>query len=89
MMLPSAAPVILLVLTRAARGSARHASSAAFIGGYLLAWTVFSTPGDANLMRSRTVSSSLCGRKRVECVSSRSAAPVSTMSVSSSQCPVE
>jgi predicted metal-binding membrane protein len=44
MMLPSAAPVILLVLAAYRRRGDRRAraSSAAFIGGYLLAWTTFS-----------------------------------------------
>jgi predicted metal-binding membrane protein len=44
MMLPSAAPVILLVLAAYRRRGDRRtrASSAAFIGGYLLAWTMFS-----------------------------------------------
>jgi predicted metal-binding membrane protein len=44
MMLPSAAPVILLVLAAYRRRADRcaRASAAAFIGGYLLAWTTFS-----------------------------------------------
>jgi predicted metal-binding membrane protein len=44
MMLPSAAPVILLVLAVYRRRGDRRArvSSAAFAGGYLLAWTTFS-----------------------------------------------
>jgi predicted metal-binding membrane protein len=44
MMLPSAAPVILLVVNvyhRSGRAAARSAS-AAFSAGYLLAWTTFS-----------------------------------------------
>ena len=46
------------------------------------------TPGDANLMRSRTVNLSLCGENVSNSVSSR-IATVSTTSVSPSQCPVE
>ena len=44
MMLPSAAPVILLVLAAYRRRGERRAraASAAFIGGYLFAWTMFS-----------------------------------------------
>jgi len=44
MMLPSAAPVILLVLSVYRRRGDHHArvEAAAFIGGYLLVWTIFS-----------------------------------------------
>lgn len=46
------------------------------------------TPGDVNLMRSRTVNWSLCGENVSNSPSSRMAT-VSTTSVSPSQCPVE
>jgi predicted metal-binding membrane protein len=44
MMVPSAAPVMLLILSAYRRRGDRRArvSSAAFIGGYLLTWTIFS-----------------------------------------------
>lgn len=44
MMLPSAAPVVLLILSVYRRRADRHArlSAAAFIGGYLFVWTLFS-----------------------------------------------
>lgn len=44
MMLPSAAPVVLLILAVYRRRGDQHAraSSGAFIGGYLLVWTMFS-----------------------------------------------
>ena len=49
MMLPSSAPVILLMLAVYRRRGDRHArlSAAAFVSGYLLAWTMFSLAASA------------------------------------------
>jgi len=47
MMLPSAAPVILLVATVARKREARSASTALFVFGYLLVWLAFAVAATA------------------------------------------
>ena len=69
MMLPSAAPVVLLILAVYRRRADRQArlSAAAFIGGYLFAWTLFSLVAAATqtgLHRAALMTPDMAGASR-------------------------
>src|SRR5690349_8922035 len=67
MMLPSAAPLILLILGVYRRRDDRHTrlNSVLFVGGYLLAWTIFSlaaASGQIVLHRAALLSADMAAR---------------------------
>lgn len=70
MMLPSAAPLILLILGVYRRRDDRHTrrNSMLFVGGYLLAWTIFSlaaAAGQIGLHRAALLSANMAAQSRV------------------------
>src|SRR4029077_10404662 len=70
MMLPSAAPLILLILGVYRRRDDRHTrlNSVLFVGGYLLAWTIFRlapASGQIALHRAALVSANMTAQSRV------------------------